>query len=359
MDRLGVCAVLAIYLQLVWGATTPVDEFLCGSDYCVEQDGVYCDTKSKSCKCPAGMIGNGRVECVDPTKKCLCTIHGDPHIISFGHDSFTFPLPCHHVLADFVTPQTPRTPNGCKVTIAGRATYPPKGKNTIYSFERQIEVVVSTATNVFATILNEQGFAWKKLRRVGPRTRRRSRIGRLTVQTGHDYSDFFFLHVMPCDITVKFRDWDGYFALSKPVGSKGTAGACGTCDTAISPGDKAKKLPDKTEMERYLEALSNVSPIDGSPANQYPSCVTLTDLQNSCPADKKTAAAEVCSMLLQDLKTNECLVKGAGTNGVEDRFVSCFKSVCEGAAPCGLIPQAFEGCADTPVVKAYQASKCK
>ncbi|XP_067655484.1 uncharacterized protein [Haliotis asinina] len=358
MDGLGVFAVLAIYLQLVCGATTPVDDLLCGRDYCVEQDGVYCDTKSKTCKCPTEMIGNGRVECVDPTKKCLCTIHGDPHIISFGHDSFTFPLPCHHVLADFVTPPTARTPNGCKVTIGGRATYPPNGKNTIYSFERQIEVVVSTSANVFAAILNENGFAWKKLRRVGPR-RRRSRIGRLTVQTGHDFSDFFFLHVMPCDITVKFRDYDGYFALSKPVGSKGTAGACGTCNTAIKPGDKANRLPVKTEMERYLEALSKVSPIDGSPANEDPSCNTLTDLQKSCPADKKPAAVEFCSILLQDLKTNECLVKAAGTKGVADSFVSCFKSVCEGTAPCGLIAGLFKGCANTFVVKSYQASKCK
>ncbi|XP_046369070.2 uncharacterized protein LOC124143951 [Haliotis rufescens] len=357
MEGLGVLTVLAIYLQLTWGYTTPAGDLLCGRDYCVEQDGVYCDAKSKTCKCPPDMIGNGRVQCVDPKKTCLCTIHGDPHIINFGYDSFTFPLPCHHVLADFVTPPSRRTPGGCKVVISGRATYPDNGKNTIYSFERQVEIVVTTTANVFAAILNEKGFAWKKLRRVGPR-RRRSRIGRLVVQTGHDFSDFFYLHVMPCDITVKFRDYDGFFAVSKPIGSVGMSGVCGSCNSAITPSDKANKLPDKTVMERYLKSLSNVSPIDGSPANQYPSCTDLTDLQKSCPADKKAGAVELCSMLLQDLKTNECLVKVAGTKGVEDRFVACFKSVCGGAAPCGLIAQAFQGCADTPVVKAYQA-KCK
>ncbi|XP_046369072.2 uncharacterized protein LOC124143953 [Haliotis rufescens] len=347
----------------------------CGHNKCINFPGLVCDRGNGKCNCPGGKVGDGRVQCADPARACLCTMYGDPHVVNFKGQKFTLPLPCNHVLADLATP--PARPNkGCRVFITGRAKYFGRQNNSEISYENQVEIYVTTPSAIFTTLINEKGFNNPHLIRLSKgvkgsdedkgsdeggssevdnkggrkqaiqqyktgRRRRRGAYG-LRVNTQTDEDGFHQVTIPSCQLNVKYRAHDGAFSLQTPLRSIERRGLCGWCGGKSDRGSSL--LTRQQTLEVVLASLYAVSPIDHTDANIYPSCTALTDTFASCPLQRRPLATSFCGQMLTNSDVNRCLAGKEGKEHVQDVFAKCYKLVCTKHTKCATYLAFFRDC---------------
>ncbi|ESO93608.1 hypothetical protein LOTGIDRAFT_232647 [Lottia gigantea] len=290
----------------------------CGGYICLNSTLHEVNCKDGVCNCNEGYYGNGRFQCVKKSTACVCYLYGDPHVTAFSEAVIKIPLPCRHILSEFITP------TGVSVKVAALGVESSEGIPGLI-YEEQIYFDASKGTTTAHANIRRSGFYNKGLHIPLPVRENFPDIG-LTVY-GENESHYWRLELPRHKVIVRYRSADSSLTIQTPRGSTFSGDRpCGNCDDppdAFVRASIAQRL-SLNELSFYKTVLS----LDFD-KEQNPTCKALSSAATSCPETKLQNALQFCGAPYADKEIGKCFVLAYGKEEVLAKTAECVNTFCQ------------------------------
>ncbi|KAK6180798.1 hypothetical protein SNE40_008784 [Patella caerulea] len=306
-----------IILFLFQGTLAQIPGKQCGGVVCLDNSDVTCISGNNTCQCKDGMVGNGRFGCVDAATSCICYLYGDPYVTAFSQSVMSAPLPCHHVLTEFTTP------DGIYVKITATASSRNDRPYPSFVFEDGLSFIATKGDTMARALFRRDGFWNKGLKLKLPV---RSNFPDFGLYCWADPAQYWTLEIPRFGVVVRYRSADSSVTIEAPKNSQYVRNTlCGDCGDPKTTYRTMAQAAGMTLSEWSL--VGTVLNLDAE-NDENPQCKNLDRVFKSCGDDKTAEALKFCGAPFSHNDIGECFVQAYGRGEILSMMNGCIEAFC-------------------------------